>query len=115
MISRSTPKSSYLPSKGRSRYLHWTMRDGTKMRLEDMTDLHLRNSIALLERKAQEHYPEIISAGYSALSFVQGEMATMDIENGLDALEEDGWEGVLPSTYYDMVDELARREREGRS
>jgi hypothetical protein len=115
MIGHSIPKSSYPPSKGRSRYPRWTMRDGTKVRLEDMTNSHLRNSIALLERKAQECFPDAVSSGYELLSYLQGEMAIEYVEGDLDRLEKKGWEGMLPEAYYHMGEELERREREAKS
>jgi len=105
----SEPISVNRPSKGRSRYPYWTTGKGVKMRLEDMTDSHLKNTVAWMERKAREYYPKCLASGYSVLSMLQGEMAIMEVEREIEGLHEDGWEGILPLAYYDMLAELERR------
>jgi hypothetical protein len=66
----------------------WTTKDGTRIRICDMTDSHLLNTIALLKRIAKQgrreilfHYPDF-----------QGEMAQF--------YAEQSWEGVA-STHPD--------------
>ncbi len=50
----------------------WTTRTGHKIRIRDLTDAHLRNIIALVERRLTEAEAEI-DAGYSYSG--SGEMA----------------------------------------
>ncbi len=50
----------------------WTTRTGEKIRIRDLTDTHLRNIIALIERRLKDAEAEI-DAGYSYSG--SGEMA----------------------------------------
>lgn len=97
------------PSKGKSRYPRWVMKDGTKVRIEDMSNLHITHSINMLERGARFAFPSIVSNMWSAGAYLQGEMACMEAESLMEALEEDGWGSMLPSAYYDLCKELERR------
>lgn len=109
----STQRPTSVPvkvSRGRSRYPErWVMKDGTKVRIEDMTDSHLLNSIALLERNACDHYPEIVSSMWSAYGWMTGEMACMAMEQELDMIEGEGWAALLPNVHYHLVNEADRR------
>lgn len=53
-----------------------------------MTDSHLLNAIRLLRRNAEQLQAAEVSAGYSFLSGLQGEMAQYYAERDLDNLEE---------------------------
>ena len=74
-----------------------------------MSESHLKNAIAMLERGAENAYPGVVSAGWMAYSMVSSEMAEMDFEQGLNQLEAEGWEALLPSSYYDLCAEVERR------
>lgn len=60
----------------------WTMRDGTKIRICDMTDLHIINTIRMLKRRARE---------------------IGSIERG------NGWEYYLPDIYNNLKVEADMR------
>lgn len=68
----------------------WTTRKGEKIRICNMTDKHLDNTIKMLRRNCTECERHAIMLGYEALSSLQGEMAEMAIESGLMQLKEDG-------------------------
>lgn len=63
----------------------WTTRDGTEIKVDDMTTSHIINSIKMLKR-ALDHWSKEEAAGWSFLSGVQGEMAQYYIEKDLDEL-----------------------------
>jgi len=66
----------------------WTCKDGRKVRICDMTDSHLLNTIAMLERMAGMQLGMEISAAYSVLAGLQGDMATFYCEQDIERMEE---------------------------
>ena len=74
-----------------------TTKDGTKIKLCDMTDSHLAATIRLMERKAREGIVVIDGGGSGPDDFWYDE----DLLHGNDALEHMG--------YYDYVAERDRR------
>lgn len=91
----------------------WTTKTGQKIRICDMTDSHLCNTIAMIERNAPKYQAADISAGYSTLSCLQGEMATYCAEQELDRLEETSPEDYIREThplYEKLCKERDRRK-----
>jgi hypothetical protein len=86
------------------------MKDGTKIRICDMSDRHLLNTIKMLERNHERHVQEHIREGYNCLAGMSGEIAVQSIEDDLDLLERGEVEpGEFVPIYDDMVGEAARR------
>jgi len=54
---------------------HWTTRDGTRVAIAHMTDVHLQNTIGWIERQLEELNEEEISA-YGFASSCRGDMAS---------------------------------------
>lgn len=91
----------------------WKCKDGRKVRVCDMTDSHLLNTIAMLERNASALLAQEISAAYSCLSMLQGEMATYYCERDIDRLEETSPGEFLEATqpiYTHLCNEADRRK-----
>jgi len=91
----------------------WKTKNGYKVRVCDMSDGHLDNTIAYLKRFGQAVYDALVSkAGHAADFFCGGgEMAQMmceDYEGYL--LSEESWEDHVPDIYWDMKSEKERRE-----
>lgn len=82
----------------------WTMKNGRKLRIKDMTDSHLINSIRMLERAHGRNVCQM----YGLACMIQGEQASLDIDNAIDRAEEGG-PGESYSIYDDLVDEADRR------
>ena len=82
----------------------WTQADGTKIRICDMSDTHVKNSIALLERHAKRAH-RIEYAACASMSF-NGEMA-QDAQDSF--LNHSSPEDFLPDIYHSLVDEQSRR------
>ena len=85
----------------------WTMRNGSKIRICDMADSHLLNSIALLERHANHTHNINTSFGYMALCGLRGEQAIEAMEQQLEDLENNG--PSHPDIYENLLADAQRR------
>lgn len=65
----------------------WTMRDGTKIKVGDMSTSHVINSIKMMKRSLDK-WSEEEAAAWSCLSMFQGEMAQYYCEKDIDRLED---------------------------
>ena len=68
----------------------WKLKDGTKVRIKDMTDSHLKNSIAMLDRMYEN---AILNASAPICS---GDMAQYYAEMEFDNLMESAVDDVFP-------------------
>lgn len=94
----------------------WKTQKGKKIRIKDMGDDHLINTVLMIERKSLAWRQEEIEAGYNLLESLNGEMAIMSVENDLRALERDDGQGPFEFPIYaDMVEEVARRGLDGKA
>ena len=89
----------------------WTTKDKSKIRICDMADQHLINTISMLERMAEIKHTYDVDWMSSLICMLSGEMAMMAAESEFDNLVETGPEpeGISP-LYYDLVEEKRRRE-----
>jgi hypothetical protein len=91
----------------------WQMQDGKKVRVCDMTDKHLLNTIRYIERNVDRIRWDAVHQGYLCLSGMQGEEAINSIEDAIASLESDEAEiGEFCPIYDDMVAEAERRKLE---
>lgn len=81
----------------------WTTKNGSKIRIKDMTDEHLVNTIRMLERKNEADKQNVPYPSF------QGEMAQMYAESEFDALV-DREPGDLWPIYDDMIEEAIKRK-----
>jgi len=102
-------------TKPRKQTTIWTCKDGKRLRICDMTDSHLQNAIAMLERKAKMLLPQEISAAYSCLAMMSGDMAQFYCEQDIERMEEstpEEWlERVCP-IYGKLLEEQERRQQD---
>ena len=89
----------------------WTMRDGTKIRICDMGDLHLQNAMAMLKRQAERHYPGALADAWSFAGQCRGDMASYYAEQQADSLS---WKNLVPDIYWNMQRDKERRNKKKR-
>ena len=91
----------------------WTMRNKSRIRICDMEDSHLLNTIRYLERQAENKRQVDIDGNYRFLDTLNGEMAQMCVEQTINHLGSDEFDAVeeyLSGTIYeDMLDDAERR------
>lgn len=88
----------------------WKCKNGTKVRICDMTDSHLVNTINMLERFAKNKVSQELSCAFSVEPFLTGDIAIFTIENNIDNLmEDDSYERFLPPIYNKLLEEQTRR------
>lgn len=92
----------------------WRMRDGTIIRIRDMDDQHLHNSIAYIERLSHQYFMSLgFSAGHYAAT-TGGEMAA-DAANEAadDAFERAHEHEIAPEVEPKYSELIAERDRRG--
>lgn len=86
----------------------WTTKDGQKVKVRDMTDSHLTNTLKFLARRAQcrcsKHVTDLVNCPPP-----QGEYAQVAYESELDDIFSATFDDFVPDIYWAMVDEYANR------
>lgn len=92
----------------------WTMRDGKKIRICDMDTDHLKNTIAMLDKYGERKYQEDLQF-FMTCPEPNGDMAMLDFNNAFDELPLSSSDDYVPEIYWNMMDDLDRREMEIRN
>ena len=66
----------------------WTQRDGTKIKIKDMSNRHLINTLRLIARRVKAEQQASIQEAYKSSRMLQGDMAIAQIEFEIVRLEE---------------------------
>lgn len=86
----------------------WTTRNGDRVRICDMDDDHLRNTMAFLHRKAIMECSEAVRTMLHVIP-PSAEMASLDFERALDEALQSTWEDYVPEIFYDLNMDYCRR------
>ena len=86
----------------------WTMKTGEKIRIKDMTDSHLLNTLKMLKKNGQAKLKYMIDAVSSFPGF-NGEQAQIAFEQMEDTLFESEWDDYVPEIFSDLVEEAGKR------
>lgn len=89
----------------------WKMRNGDRIRICDMGDQHLLNTMRFLDRWAAAKHRCALGLAYELESLLTGEMAGVSIGDDIDHLETDvdAQDSFLPDIYWKLCDDCARR------
>ncbi len=87
----------------------WTTKDKSKIRICDMEDSHLLNTIKFLERFAETER-KLNMDFYITCPQPNGEMAQMAFDNELSLAIESIWEDFTPPIYDNLIKEKERRK-----
>lgn len=90
----------------------WTMKDGTKIRIKDMGNSHLLNTLKMLKRAGKARLNRDLHWFWSVPE-PSGEMAQLDFENGEQRLLDREWDDYMPDIFSDLVEEADRRGLDG--
>jgi hypothetical protein len=82
----------------------WTCKDGRKIRIKDMDDKHLMNTIRMLERNSEYYFCDM----FMSMATVNGDMATYFLEQEMDNMIED--DIIMHPLYEDLLEEANRRK-----
>lgn len=92
----------------------WTTKSGNRIRICDMDNSHLDNTIKLLNRVAEIETTKAINEGESLLCCLQGEMAVYSVESEIDRLMQCGLDPSEINPLYDnLILERNRRSAKG--
>ena len=86
----------------------WTTKDGRKVRICDMEDDHLINTVRMLQRNGEARRINN-SVYYATCMGPNGEMAQLAFEQECDQMWDATFESYVPRIYYNLVDEAERR------
>jgi hypothetical protein len=85
----------------------WVQKDGTEIRLKDMSVSHVENTLRLLER-VKPKIQDALSDAWAVSCMVSGEMASYSIDRDIDDLEEQAFEVDQKISMF--KDEIKRRK-----
>ena len=85
----------------------WIMKGKEKIRICDMTDEHLMNTIKFIERVMEKSFRDNLNAAFQLSCMLGGDVAEWQLDNDIATMEEEG--PRYPEIYYNMKDEMENR------
>ena len=87
----------------------WKMLSGQKIRICDMDDSHLENTINLLRRYAESENTRVV-VGMLSVPPLSGEIAQEEFDKDLEFVLKSTWVDYVPKIYKSLVLEKERRK-----
>jgi len=109
LLTQKPTKTMRKPGSGPAHTKQWTTKDKRTLRVCDMDDIHLMNTIKFLERTCKKRLVYDLALAEWALDFVTGDIATYTAERHADSLSDVTLNDYLPAIYFDMVEEAEQR------
>ena len=89
----------------------WITKDKQHIKIKDMTTSHIKNCVRMIETYYERREHEIYMSGLKALTFLNGEIAIQSVENGLNDLEENGYQEEKLDNFLEAFEhELSKRK-----
>jgi len=87
----------------------WKQKDGVKIRICDMTDSHLVNTLRLLQRFAEAERRKMVLLAAQMAATLTGDMASYHAEQAQEQADSAIMEDYLPDVYLNLRMDASRR------
>ena len=94
---------------GRKQTKTWTTKDGGRIRICDMGDTHLVNTINMLIRYAKAKHRATLADLECMACMIQGDIASYMIDQDIDRCTEASWQDFVPEIFWSLWKEAERR------
>lgn len=89
----------------------WTTKDGIKIPINKMSDIHLLNTLKYLEKRGKQVFEENLRAAYAVSgTFSDDSMASYYCDQDISSMEEQGFDPYDIPFYEELHKEALKRD-----